>query len=117
MIQTLEEVGLIYTDSDTLLCRDQNVLLLEQLGQRAVLVHRHEDIGSTNELLVDVKLRNGRPLRVFLDSCFPTMSAYASSMVDRHVPTCSELLILKNVEGSELGRVDALQAEDLDACS
>jgi hypothetical protein len=39
MIQTLEEVGFIYIDSDTLLCRDQNVLLLEQLGQGAVLVH------------------------------------------------------------------------------
>lgn len=67
MIQTPEE--LIYISLSTLLCWDQNVLLLEQLGQRAVLVHRHENVGSTDELLVDVELRNGRPLRVLLDSC------------------------------------------------
>lgn len=107
----------IYVDGNILLCRDQNVLLLEQLGQRAILVHGHKDISSADKLLVDVELRDGGPLRVLLDTYEPNMSAYTWSVIDMHRPTCSKLLILKNIEGSELGRVNALQTEDLNACS
>src|SRR5690242_13119518 len=51
------------------LSRDNNALLLEHLRQRPVLVHSHEDIATTNELLVNVKLGYRGPLRVLLDSC------------------------------------------------
>lgn len=60
-------------DSSMILCvlaisRNQNSLLLEQLGQRTILMHRHHDIGAANKLLVNVELWNGGPLGVFLDS-------------------------------------------------
>lgn len=52
----------------------QHPLLLQHLGQLAVLVHRHEDIAPADELLVDVQLRDGRPVGVLLDACRVSVS-------------------------------------------
>lgn len=59
-------------------------------------MHRDEDIAAADELLVDVDLGDGGPLRVLLDA-FP------------------QALVLKDIVGGKLFRVDALHAEDLDA--
>ena len=55
--------------SSTLLALDQDILLLEKLGKLAVLVHRDNDVATTDELLVDVELGNGGPVAVLLDTC------------------------------------------------
>lgn len=52
----------------------QHPLLLQHLGQLAVLVHRHEDVAPADELLVDVQLRDRRPLGVLLDACRVSVS-------------------------------------------
>lgn len=72
-----------------------NLLLIKQLRQITVLMHRDQNIRSTNKLLRDVELRNRRPVGVLLD-------------------TLTQLRIFEDVEGGELIGVDALQAEDLD---
>lgn len=48
------------------LCQD--LLVLEQLGQFAVLVHRNEDVAAANELLADVELGNRGPVGVLFDA-------------------------------------------------
>lgn len=102
------------------LSRDEHVLLLEQLAQRAVLVHRHENVSAANELVGDVKLGNGLPVAVLLDTCPTHVSTSLNwpSSTSRALPefqrTRSKVLILQHIECSELLRVDALQAEDLD---
>lgn len=73
----------------------QNLLLLKQLLQVAVLVHGNQDVAPAHKLLVDVQLWNGRPVRVLLDAR-------------------PQLRILEHVEGGELFGADALDAEDLD---
>lgn len=95
-------------------------------------MHRHQNISATNELLADVQLGNGLPVAVLLDSCSsfsqPKYSYHIStaiapySIASHHIVsisdisqhTCSKLFILKHVERSELLRVDALEAKDLD---
>jgi hypothetical protein len=49
-------------------CRDNNALLFQHFRQRSILMHRHENIATTNELLIDVKLRYGWPLGVLFDT-------------------------------------------------
>lgn len=49
--------------------RGEDALLLEQLGQRAVLVHGDEDVAAADELLVEVELGDGEPVGVLLDAC------------------------------------------------
>jgi hypothetical protein len=44
-------------------------LLFQHLCERPILMHRHQDITATDELLIDVQLRYGRPLGVFFDTC------------------------------------------------
>jgi hypothetical protein len=61
-------------------------------------MHRDQNIAATDELLLDVQLRDRGPVRVLLDSR-------------------PELRILQHVESSELVGVDTLQTEDLDAGS
>jgi hypothetical protein len=72
-----------------------NLFLIEKLGQVTILVHRHKNIRTTDEILLDVELRNRRPIGVLLD-------------------TLSQLRVLENIKGGELFGVDALKAEDLD---
>ena len=55
----------------------KHVFLLQQLRQAAVLVHGHHDIRAANEFLVHVKLRDGRPVRVLLDSCRRSVFMFA----------------------------------------
>ena len=50
--------------------RHKHILLLKQLAQLAILVHRHEDICATNKLAANVQLRNRLPVAVLLDTCF-----------------------------------------------
>lgn len=77
-----------------LLLHDE-LLLLEHLRQVAVLVHRNKNVATTNKVLLHVELGNGWPVGVLLDSL-------------------TQLLVLEDVEGSELFGVDALNTEDLD---
>jgi hypothetical protein len=49
---------------------NKHILLLKQLAQRAILVHRHEDICATNKLAANVQLRNRLPVAVLFDACF-----------------------------------------------
>jgi hypothetical protein len=94
--------------------RHNHVLLLQHLSERAVLVHAHEDIATTNELLLDVKLGYRGPLGVLLDSC--PKSAYTACLVAIHLEhTCSQLLVLQYVERSELVGINTLHAQNLDA--
>ena len=44
----------------------QNTLLLQQLAQLAILMHRNQYIAPAHKLLVDIELRYGRPIRVLL---------------------------------------------------
>jgi len=80
-------------------------------------MHGHQDIRATNELVVDVELRNRRPVRVLLDAF------QSSAVVRKCLNTCtlshtlSKLFILQNIERSEFLRVHALQAEYLYARS
>lgn len=74
---------------------DDQLLLLEHLGQVAILVHRYENIGAANKLLLDVQLGNRRPVRVLLDAG-------------------TELIVFENVKRRKLLGVDTLHAEDLD---
>jgi len=65
---------IVQTHSDpSLLGRNKHILVLQKLSQRTILVHRHQDIGSTNKLLVDVQLWYRRPVRVLLDTCDPSV--------------------------------------------
>lgn len=48
--------------------RRQHLLLLKQLRQLAILVHRDEDIASAHKLLINVQLRDRRPVRELLDA-------------------------------------------------
>lgn len=74
---------------------EDDLLLVEELGQIAVLVHRDKNVGTANEVFLDVKLGNRGPVGVLLD-------------------TLAQLRVLEDVEGGELVGVDALEAEDLD---
>lgn len=49
-------------------CLHKHALLLQQLSQTPILMHTQQDITSPNKLFVHIKLRNRRPLRVFLNS-------------------------------------------------
>lgn len=79
----------------TLLRLNQDLVLIKQLRQVSILVHGHQDVASTNKLLVQVQLRDGGPVRVLLDSL-------------------AQLRVLQDVEGRKLVGADALDAEDLD---
>lgn len=52
----------------------ENILLLKQLAQRAILVHRHEDVSATNELVANVQLGDRLPVAVLLDACSSVVS-------------------------------------------
>lgn len=78
-----------------LLRLNQDLVLIKQLRQVSILVHGHQDVASTNKLLVQVQLRDGGPVRVLLDSL-------------------AQLRVLQDVEGRKLVGADALDAEDLD---
>jgi hypothetical protein len=54
--------------------RHKHILLLEQLAQRAILVHRHEDVRATNELAANVQLGDRLPIAVLLDACSSVVS-------------------------------------------
>ena len=97
----------------------KHILLLKQLAQRAILVHRHEDIRATNKLAANVQLGNRLPVTVLLDTCSSVVSKMSLTAPIVHSPwkiphTRSKLLILEHVERGELLRVDALEAENLD---
>lgn len=66
------------------LSRDKHILLLKQLAQRAVLVHRHQDVGAADELVGNVELRNSLPIAVLLDSCVPSSQ--------RHIPPAHQIV-------------------------
>ncbi|KAI6773190.1 hypothetical protein HG531_000039 [Fusarium graminearum] len=72
-----------------------NLLLVEELSQVTILVHRHQNIRTTDKVLLDVELRNRGPVGVLLDAL-------------------AQLRVLEDVESGELVGVDALQTEDLD---
>lgn len=59
-------------------------------------MHGDEDIATADELAVEVELGDGGPVGELLDAL-------------------AQVGVLEDVEGGELGRVDALQAENLDA--
>lgn len=46
----------------------QDSLLLKHLREVPILVHRHQDITSTNKFLVQVQLRDSRPVRELFDT-------------------------------------------------
>lgn len=48
---------------------DQNTLPLEELRKLTILMHRHQDIASSNKFFVQIQLWDGRPIRVLLDTC------------------------------------------------
>jgi hypothetical protein len=60
-------------------------------------VHSHENIATTDELLVDVKLGYRGPLRVLLDSCricqlpLPTPHSWVLSIAARNLRTTNLL--------------------------
>lgn len=74
---------------------ENDLLLIQELRQITVLVHGHQDVAAADELLVDVQLWDRGPVGELLDAL-------------------AQLRILEDVEGGELVRVDALQAQDLD---
>lgn len=78
-----------------LLSLDQDLVLLKELRQVSVLVHGNQDVASAHKLLVDVQLRDRRPVGVLLDAL-------------------SQIWVLQDVKGRELVGADALDAEDLD---
>lgn len=78
-----------------LLRLNQDLVLVKQLRQVSILVHRDQDVASANKVLVQVQLRDGGPVRVLLDSL-------------------PQLRVLQDVEGRKLVGADALDAEDLD---
>lgn len=99
-------------------------------------MHRHEDVATANELLIDVKLGYRGPLRVLLDSCFASVQPLKAQHILRRVGTiarpgrhatngtrqragsfpsrtCPQLLILEHIERCELVRVHTLHTQDL----
>jgi len=58
-------------------------------------MHVEQDVGATNEFALDVDLRDRRPGGVFLDPL-------------------SQLLVLEDIKGLELGQVNAVDVEELD---
>lgn len=46
----------------------QNRLLFKHFCELSILVHRHKDIATANKLLVQIQLRDRRPVRVFFDA-------------------------------------------------
>ncbi len=76
-------------------------------------MHGHQNIRAANELVVDVELRDRRPVRVLLDT-FNSISENPSAChFCAFSRTLSKLLILQNIERSEFLRVHALQAKYL----
>lgn len=53
---------------DLFFSRNEDIFLFKQLCQFTVLVHRHQDIATTHEFLVDVELGYRRPVGVLFDS-------------------------------------------------
>jgi hypothetical protein len=66
--------------------RHEHILLLEQLCQAPILMHRHHDIRPAHEVLVDVQLRYRGPLRVLFDSCTKTCPSAPMSHI--YHPCC-----------------------------
>jgi hypothetical protein len=103
------------------LSRHNNTLLFQHLRQCTILVHGHENIATTNELLVDVELRYRRPFRVLLDACRicqlpmlkPLRRMFGFAAESRRLRTCSQVLIFKHIECCELVRVYTLHAQNL----
>lgn len=50
-------------------CRDQHLVLLKHFSQLPVLVHTHQYITATDELLLQVELGYRRPIGVFFQTC------------------------------------------------
>lgn len=46
----------------------QDALALKHLSKLTILMHGHQNIAAANKLLVEVQLRNSRPIRVLLDT-------------------------------------------------
>lgn len=70
-------------------------VLRQKLRQLPALMHRNQNVTAANKLPREVKLRDRRPVRILLDAL-------------------PQLVVLEDVEGGELGRVNALHSEDLD---
>src|SRR5262252_665260 len=68
----------------------------QRLLQLARLVHLHHDVRAADELAVDVELRDGGPVGIFLDAL-------------------ADALVLEDVDGLEV--VDAAGVEDLDGAA
>ena len=58
-----------------LLSGNQHALLFEQRAQLPVLMHAHQDVAASHELLVHVQLRYRGPVGILLDTCTRSRSA------------------------------------------
>lgn len=68
-------------------CSHEHLLFFQQLRERPVLVHGHQDVTATDKLLLNVELRYRGPFRVLFDACnFPLTSFQVTLMVDHDSP-------------------------------
>src|ERR1051326_3963005 len=69
-----------------------NALLVEKLGQLALLEHLADDVAAAHELALDVELRDRRPLREALDA-----------LADAHVVEHIDVLVVDAHVTQDLG--------------
>jgi hypothetical protein len=84
----------------------KHILLLKQLAQRAILVHRHEDIRATDKLAANVQLGNRLPVAVLLDACSSIVSKMSLSASITHSPWISHIPDLSSSSSSTLNAVN-----------
>ncbi|GAO48584.1 hypothetical protein G7K_2757-t1 [Saitoella complicata NRRL Y-17804] len=75
--------------------RNKHTSLLQHLLQLPTLMHANQNITPPNKLLIQIQLRNRRPIRVLLD-------------------TMSQVFVFEDVVRCEFLGIDALETEDLD---
>lgn len=98
-----------------LIRRNQNTLAFKHLGKVSILVHRHQNVASSNKLLIQIQLWDGRPIRILLDTCSFVTRAVENKRRLIDPPTLTQLRVFQHIKGHKFFGVNALQTQNLNA--
>lgn len=68
MVKTIPVIVVKWCTSEISVRCYQYFLLLKELRELSILMHRHQDIATADKLLVQIELWDSRPVRVLFDT-------------------------------------------------